>query len=279
MGCRANAHLTAWIGLWLTVSSAPGAPLQSQGDPAGWSDERKAEFLLNADIVSMREIGTGITRPRRAELDNGTVQHDAHIQTVDEFQARFEGERGVEFNFTDSYKYNIAAYRLDRLLGLRMVPVSVGRTVAGDRAAVTWWVDNDTMMMREFDENALRPPDSLAWADQIMSIRFFNELVYNTDANTGNFVIDEDWAIHMVDFTRAFRINDTLREPESIANIRIPRSVFDAVRTLDFQMLDEVMEGLLTDRQIRALLARRDLIVQSLEAQIRRRGEAGVLRD
>ena len=272
--------------IWLiaaTVLSLGLNPLahasQAGLNPADWSDEQKEEFLLNADIGVMREIGTGITIPRRAEMDDGVTQHDAHVQTVDEFQARFEGERGVELNFTDSYKYNIAGYRLDRLLGLNMVPVSVERTVARERAAVTWWVDDDLMMLLEFYEDELQAPSILAWANQLMLTRLFNELVYNVDANAGNFVLDGDFRIHMVDFTRAFRINNDLRTPEDIANIRIPRHVFDGLRRLDFETLDAVMESFLTDTQIRALLERRDLIVQNLEEQMARRGEAGVLRN
>ena len=272
--------------IWLiaaTVLSLGLNPLahasQAGLNPADWSDEQKEEFLLNADIGVMREIGTGITIPRRAEMDDGVTQHDAHVQTVDEFQARFEGERGVELNFTDSYKYNIAGYRLDRLLGLNMVPVSVERTVARERAAVTWWVDDDLMMLLEFYEDELQAPSILAWANQLMLTRLFNELVYNVDANAGNFVLDGDFRIHMVDFTRAFRINNDLRTPEDIANIRIPRHVFYGLRRLDFETLDAVMESFLTDTQIRALLERRDLIVQNLEEQMARRGEAGVLRN
>ena len=39
----------------------------------------------------------------------------------------------------------MAAYRLDRLLGLNLVPVSVGRLYRGHTAAFTWWID-DVMM-------------------------------------------------------------------------------------------------------------------------------------
>jgi hypothetical protein len=54
--------------------------------------------------------------------------------------------------------------------------------------------------------------------------------------------------------------------------------VYEALRALDFDTLVDVMEDFLSERQIRALLARRDLILESLEEQIERRGEAAVIR-
>lgn len=278
MSTRTRVYPIAVTVLWLVLCPVARGGQQST-NPRDWSDRQKEQFLLNASIDVIRDIGTGVTGSRRAEMDDGVTRHDAHIQTIDESQARFEGERGVELNFTDSYKYNIAAYRLDRLLGLDMVPVSVERRVGGDRAAVTWWVDDAQMTLVDFYEDQFQPPDSLAWAGQMMHIRLFNELVYNTDANQGNFVIDGAWAVHMIDFTRAFRANAGLRDPTNLMNLRISRRVFDALRALELNTLDQAMGDLLTDSQIRTLLARRDLIVQDLEAQISRRGAAGVLSD
>ncbi len=52
----------------------------------------------------------------------------------------FTSAFGTELNFRDSYKYNIAAYRLGRLLGLDMIPPSVERKVGGTYTAVIWWI-------------------------------------------------------------------------------------------------------------------------------------------
>ena len=86
-----------------------------------------------------------MTNPLRATLTDGQVTHDAHIQKVDIFKLKIKTRQGTEFGFSDSYKYNIAAYRLDKVLDLGMVPVSVERKVAGDSVAVRWWVDDVLM--------------------------------------------------------------------------------------------------------------------------------------
>jgi hypothetical protein len=61
----------------------------------------------------------GVTDTRRVTLTDGKVTHDANVQRIDEHKDVFEGQDGTkEFNFKDSYKFNVAAWKLARLLGL-----------------------------------------------------------------------------------------------------------------------------------------------------------------
>src|SRR4051812_9494246 len=106
-------------------------------------------FLLQATIVDIREAGGGVTGSQRATLTDGVFTHDVHVQSVDISQSVFKAGRYTEFNFKDTYRFNIAGYRLARLLGLSMVPMSVERSVNGNAAAVTWWVDDVRMDERE----------------------------------------------------------------------------------------------------------------------------------
>ncbi len=106
-------------------------------------------FLLKAKILDMRDAGGGVTGSRRAKLTDGTLTHDAHIQTVDIAKPVFEAGKHTELNFKDTYRFNIAGYRLARLLGIETVPMSVERNVNGKVAAVTWWVDDVQMDEKE----------------------------------------------------------------------------------------------------------------------------------
>lgn len=120
-------------------------PAPSAASP---SDAEKEQFLLTAKIVKSKRLDIGVTGSLRATLSDGKVTHDAHIQTVNVRKRKHESAAGVEYAFRDSFKFNIAAYRLDRLIGLGMVPVSVEREFKGEPAAFTWWVD-DVMMMEK----------------------------------------------------------------------------------------------------------------------------------
>jgi hypothetical protein len=134
---------------WIRAILALAAPLLLSADTASkLSDEQIERFLLNAKVVKLKNLSTGVTNSVRASLDDGTMQHDGHVQFIDEAKTSFQTDRGTEINFRDSWKYNIAGYRLDRILGLNMTPPSVERKVNGKSAAVTWWLDD---MMMEVD--------------------------------------------------------------------------------------------------------------------------------
>ena len=110
------------------------------------SPEEMETFLLHARVVRTRSVNTGINNTSRVTLSDGRITHDAHVQTVDVTSNTFVPQRGpAEINFKDSYRFNIAGYRLARLLGLNHVPMSVERQMGRSTAAVTWWGDDVLM--------------------------------------------------------------------------------------------------------------------------------------
>ena len=239
------------------------------------SDQEKERFLLHGEIIKMKEIGTGITRSKQATLQSGDFSHDAHIQTIDVYKLEYKTPFGTELNFRDTYKFNIAAYRLDRLINLRMVPVSVERSVQGKSASVTWWVDNVQMMERERYKKNINPPSRADWMDQMHNVRVFYELIYNTDPNLGNLLITDDWRLWMIDFTRAFRMSPELRSLEQLG--RIDQRVYDGLQSLTREKVEHELGSFLRKREIEGLLARRDRIVEYFEAAIAEKGEVRVI--
>ena len=220
-------------------------------------------FLLTAEIVRDRPIGKGVTNSRRLTLSDGTTTHDAGFQSINRREPLARVGRRTELRFADSYHFNIAAYRLARLLGLdHMVPVSVERRWKGRRGAVTWWID------AAWDESEriakkLGPPDVSAWSKQLYQMVVFAELIYDTDRNAGNLLYTEDWRLWMIDFTRAFRVWPTLQHPEAL--LAYDAGLFEKLAALDKRGMTAVMVGHLTPQETHAVLARRDLILQRFE--------------
>jgi hypothetical protein len=275
---RSFARLLALV-LCFGAFPSVTAPLPAS-DTAGkapLSDSERESFLSAARIARMRNLSEGITNSRVATLANDAFTHDAHIQTIDEFKPSYTTLQGTEINFRDSYKFNLAAYKLDRLLGIGMVPVTVERKVGGSAASVTWWADDVMMTEKERYTKKVAPPDESLRARQIHCVRVFDELIYNTDRNLGNLVICKGWRIWMIDHTRAFRSHKELKNPKNLE--KCDRQLLAALRRLDKQSVTEQLSQYLDRFQIDGLLARRDKIVEHFEKAIARNGESAIIYD
>ncbi len=227
------------------------------------NEDQKRQFLLNAKVVSTHGVSQGITGTLRATLSDGSLTHEASIQTIDESKTQFQTAMGTELNFRDTWKFNLAGYRLDRLLGLNMVPVSVERMHHGDPASFTWWVDDVLMLELDRMKKKASPPNPQTWNEQMWIVRVFDQLICNTDRNLGNLVIDKQWRIWMIDHTRAFRSSHDIREPKNLT--RCDRMLLDRMKNLTEQALSAAMADYVTKAEIKALLVRRDKIVQHFE--------------
>ena len=260
------------LALTITLVLTPG-----WGQPGELSLDQKEQFLRTAKVIRKRDLSEGITRSSRATLSDGKLTHDAQIQDIDEFKQVFTSALGTELNFRDSYRYNIAAYRLARLLGLNMIPPSVERKIGGSSAAVTWWIDDFLMTEKERYFKKLGPPDSIRWNQQMYIVRVFDQLIYNVDRNLGNLVITKNWDLWMIDHTRSFRLNKRLKTEESLA--RCDRKLLEALRALDRTTLITQFGSVLRQGEIGALLARRDRIVEIFERKGAGPGGSEVLYD
>ena len=257
---RVSLPLTAsLVVLLLSLPYAAQSPLPAL------TDQQIEVFLKKAKIVKTRGAGKGITDSVRATASDGTLTHDVHIQTIDERKSEFRTKQGLERDFRDSWEYNVAAYRLDRLLDLRIVPVSVERNFNGKPAAFTWWVDDVLMDEGERLKKEVKPPDLACWNQQVRVLRVFDQLIANTDRNLGNLLITNGWRLWAIDHTRAFRRNT---EPASLGNLtQVDRTMLQKMKGLTREALKKELGGFIGSPEIGALLARRDAIVKLFEGR------------
>jgi hypothetical protein len=239
------------------------------GQPASdtWSLAEKEQFLLTAQIETVAPAGKGLTGTQKAILTDGHREHAAHIQTIDVYNPFFRGADGSsEQEFKDTWKFNVAAYRLAKLLRLtNMVPVSVAREYEGSPASFGWWVDGVMMDERDRTSRNVMPPDLDGWNRQMAVIRIFDQLIFNVDRSQENLLITSDWHVWMIDHTRAFRKWPALRKPEMVRDCN--PDLLRWLKALRREDLAREMTDLLTDEEIDGLMQRRDLIVGRLEGQ------------
>ncbi len=233
-------------------------------------------FLLRANITSEAGLSSGGRQPWRVSLDDGKRKHDAAVETS---ASRDPSQR--------DYRFNIAAYELDKALELNLVSPSVERTVNGQPAAVTWWVDDVLMNELARREQKIEPPDLEGWNRQMQAVRVFDELMANAYRNISpafytstvwdNLLITTEWRIWLIDHTRTFRTTRELENPQSLT--RCDRTMLNKLRELNAEVLTKKLGKFLTSEQLDALETRRALIVKHLDEQIARKGEGAVLYD
>jgi hypothetical protein len=79
----------------------------------------------------------------------------------------------------------------------------------------------------------------------------------------------------MIDHTRAFRLHDDLVNAGAL--VRIDRVLFDRLQTLTADEVAKAVGSYLTGLEVRAIMQRRDAIVQHYKTKIATLGERSVL--
>jgi hypothetical protein len=269
----ADRGLTLQALFGILILSAAAQARQQTPVPSSFDTGAAREgFLSKANLVSDAPVDR---RPSwRATLDDGSRKHDASVETAD-------GTGPTRRN----YKFNVAAYELDKALGLNLVPASVERLVSGRPASLTWWLDNVAMDELDRRRKRIDPPDAESWNRQMQAVRVFDELISNTYRDTSpalylntvwdNLLITRDWTIWLIDHTGAFRTRSELLDLESLT--RCPRNVLGRLREMDRELLQRILGKYLSSQQLDALEFRRALLVKHFDAQIASKGEAAVL--
>ena len=236
-------------------------------DLGGMSCEEKlSDFLRTAEVVAIEDIGEGITKPRRVTLKKGDRTCRAIFKTVDISTTDVAYTNRLESVFTDKYVYEVAAYRIDRLLGIGLVPVTVLREIDGELGSLQHWVEG-CMKLQEAANQDLQINDMDLLMQRLMLMYVLDAMIYNIDRNFTNVLVRPDAdELFLIDHSRAFRTKKKLPALKEERPIPVPASVADGLTSLDLATLETELDGLLSKRQIRAIESRRKLLVAELDA-------------
>jgi hypothetical protein len=227
--------------------------------PAGLPDDVLEHWLTEAEVVSIEELDAGITQPQRVTLQKDGIELRAVFKRLSTDFGTMDPKRSVDAS--DRFQYEIAAYRLDRLLGLDMVPVTVPRTIDGRRGILQFWVD-DSINLRTMLERQLQPD---GWCDsqpQYNLMNVFDVLVHNTDRTQENALFTRDWTLVLIDHSLAFRTHQKRPRLLYQGEFTLPPALAERLAALDRETLQEALGAWLHRRQIDALLKRRDQLLR-----------------
>ena len=175
-----------YTALLLTMLLQVTEPTETAAWGLPFEGSEAEEFLENAEILSVRAFDTkGITRPRKVELSDGRHSCSAVFKTIDEYEPvkHFAGGE-KELQFSDSYKYEIAAYELDKLLELGIVPPTVKRRINRYGGSLSLWIEGAMTEWERLKVKKVHAPDTVAWNNQMYTIRLFLQLIYELKPST-----------------------------------------------------------------------------------------------
>jgi hypothetical protein len=265
-----DARLRAQAPAQAPAAAAPAAQEtweQYQGPAA-------EKFLKDARVRGMRALGTGVTLPQKAELLLDGVTHYAVFKTIDERKTGItQLGNSAEMNFQDSWQLEVAAYHVDRTIGLKRVPATIERYINSNHGSLQWWVQS------RFSEDDRRkekvePPDREVWDREWLNMYLFDQLIANVDRHMKNILITADWNLRLIDHSRSFRSTKELKDPSLFT--RFSRDLVVGIKKLEYQDMRKKIGKYLMDEQIKAMLVRRDLILKVVDMRVAALGEAKV---
>jgi hypothetical protein len=240
------------------------------------------EFLKTAEIARFEEIGEGVNKPLKLYLREGETQA----------KASWKNPRGLRDGFLEGWQYEIAAYRLDKLIGLNMVPPAVEREFDGKPGALVYWVTSRYSLLQIMEEGIQFPEKVLPQTTNTnYLVRAWDSLIANDDRTQQNVLFTEDWRMILIDHSQAFRASGDhtehlmygnwglKRKPDGNPYLfrRLPRWFVENVKMLDYDAVKEAVGPYLTDKEIEAVIKRRALLLAEIDEMIKESGEAQVL--
>ena len=270
--------LACAVGVFLLAggASAQSAPAPEAGSAVAetgasakiWlgREQEIEDYLKQIEVKpdDLEAIGTGVTNPFKADLPSGGP--------VDAFAWK-PIRAGTYGGYFESYMTEIAAYELDKLLELGMVPVTVERKVGNKKGAAAMWA-TDTKSFKELGGLPSAPAAFRErWTIQVLRAKMFDNLIENKDPNLGNWLKDPAWNLLLIDHSRSFgrgkKMIHTLR--------RVDADLWERIQKLDEPTLTAALKNWITPKQIKAIVARRDTMGKVIEGLVADKGEAAVM--
>jgi len=256
-----------WVLALVLGSAAVGAASHESPPPVGsWGhgvDAEAERLLLEGRITEIRDLGTGVTRPKKLTLVLGERTTHGVWKGVDEESTSSSSTRTRrdDLYFRDRWQHEVAAYRLDRLLGQSFVPPTVARELEGHPGSLQQWVD-DAFTERQRVEQGRTLTDAAAFGTASLRMRAFDALIYNVDRTQENLLITEPGSrLWLIDHSRAFRLTRRLPALGGGGSLVVPPELLAALRALDVEATRSALRGLLTEQQVTGVLARRERLL------------------
>jgi hypothetical protein len=214
------------------------------------------QLLATGKVGKLEAVPIGVTKPQRGTFENSPLRFAWKPLTP-----------GYSKGFMESYKAEIAAYKLDRMLDLNMVPPIVERNMGGKNGAAVLWIENTKGWSVEKPPQGPEPQ----WSIQLTRMKMFDLLIANIDRNQGNLIYDSDWHLFLIDHSRAFTGKKDLKGLTPLG--RVHRPLWEKMAALTLEDLDKGLDKWVGNNEKKAILQRRDLMAKTIATMVAKSGE------
>jgi hypothetical protein len=278
-----------WImdtGISGSYGGIPSALIYEGGEFQVWGETEEVAVRSGVKVPPLRPL---TRREIETYLRTASVVHhgpgpggrtDAWKLTLEsegvELQALFKYiDRRRPAPLADSYRYELAAFALDKYLDTGFVPPIVERTVEDTPGGLQLFIA-DAQSEPERKAQNIPPVDPEAHAKAMADLLVLQHLAYDDCRNERDTLVVRDTGrIYRVDFSEAFAPVKDLLEHCPIR--RCSRLLYQKLRGWNDKTAADYLGRFLSPDETAALNARRRLVVRAIQMQIKMAGEKNVL--
>jgi hypothetical protein len=176
---------------------------------------------------------------------------------------------------------------MDKLLDLNMIPPTVEREYDGKKGSFQYWLKGGMSDLERMEEGIEIPKSKLLdWSKNKYIMRAFDCLIANEDRTQQNIRYTDDWRMILIDHSRSFRSSKKFTDNlvygrNGILGVKLfrvlPRSLVEKIKALDYDILKEAIGQYLTEKEIKSVLKRKELLLAEIDMMIKENGEEKIL--
>ncbi len=242
----------------------------AQAAPPGGGQLELEGFLKNAKIASVeKNVATGRGAPWRVTLRDAACSRRGFFKYINARRPQIAPM---------SYKYEIAAYALSKLVDTPIIPPIIERDVEGKKGSLQIFLETCVSDIERRKSGKPVSGDPVALANAFDELTLFEALTA-CERDPNDVLIHKDTGrLCRVDFAEAFDPTPEL-SPAAAAAGRCSRRLYAGLRDLDPAAAEAALAPFLNAAEIKGLLVRRMLLLEKFKTLIGAKGEAAVLFD
>src|SRR3989338_2831926 len=216
------------------------------------------DILKNGVISEKTALNLGGTKNFTIIFSNGLMGI---------FKPRFQYDDSGFLDPKVNADAEVAAYEVDRLLGLDVVPTTVMRSIEGQEGSLQVWIPSSRTAFQCLQESGLI-------IDRSKKVKFLDYLIFNRDVRADNYLILKNGTQASIDHGLAFKVSNSTVEEEArkmlidVNGYYPGKTVLNRLRSVSDQDWREALSSHLTPSQIKAIIQRREEYLRIYEEKV-----------